>query len=195
MRPTNANPSTSMIATIQNTSSRLQGPQLIQNLSQNPQQLPAPQQNPLNPNPNPQNPPNPNPLPMAQPQTAKSPKINPFNGDSCHFQTLQDELRLIFDGYPTAFQNNQGNEHWDNTTNCYDYSSWTDFNNNLEENFKPKIKSMQAIEHLKHAQLNPKTTDVAIFNQTFTYLLNQAGITDDQHHTQLYINTIPDWIQ
>ncbi|KAF9439987.1 hypothetical protein P691DRAFT_768484 [Macrolepiota fuliginosa MF-IS2] len=217
MRPTNVNPSTSTIAMIPNTSSRLQGPQPILNPSQNPQQLPAPQQNPLNP-PNP-----PNPLPMAQPQTAKPPKINPFKGDPCHFQTFQDELRLIFDGYSTAFQDAQGNtddrkkiiyalqnmtdrnaagfrngfmkKHWDNTNNHYDYGSWTNFNNILEENFKPKIEAMQAIECLKHAQLDPKTTDVAVFNQTFTYLLNQAGITNDQHHTQLYINTIPDWIQ
>ncbi|KAF9439718.1 hypothetical protein P691DRAFT_769058 [Macrolepiota fuliginosa MF-IS2] len=109
MRPTNANPSTSMIATIQNTSSRLQGPQPIQNPSQNPQQLQAPQQNPLNLNLNPQNPSNPNPLPMAQPQTTKPPKINLFKGDPHCFQTFQDELRLIFDGYPTAFQDNQGN--------------------------------------------------------------------------------------
>ncbi|KAF9439590.1 hypothetical protein P691DRAFT_769351 [Macrolepiota fuliginosa MF-IS2] len=160
---------------------------------------------------------------MAQPQTAKLPKINPFKGDPCYFQTFQDELRLIFNSYSTAFQDAQGNtddrkkiiyalqnmtdgntagfrngfmkEHWDNTNNHYDYGSWTNFNNILEENFKPKIKVMQAIEHLKCARLDPKTTDVAVFNQTFTYLLNQAGITDDQHHTQLYIDTILDWIQ
>ncbi|KAF9441193.1 hypothetical protein P691DRAFT_791901 [Macrolepiota fuliginosa MF-IS2] len=107
MRPMNVNSSTSTIAMIQNTSSGPQGPQPIQNPSQNPQQLPAPQQNPLNP-PNPPNPPNPNPLPMAQLQTAKPPKINPFKGDPCHFQTFQDKLRLIFDGYLTAFQDNQG---------------------------------------------------------------------------------------
>ncbi|KAF9440241.1 hypothetical protein P691DRAFT_768066 [Macrolepiota fuliginosa MF-IS2] len=179
MRPMNANPSTSTIATIQNTSSGPQGPQPIQNLRQNPQQLPAPQQNPpnlLNP-PNPPNPPNP--LPMAQPQTAKPPKINPFKGDPHRFQTFQDELRLIFDSHSTAFQDTQGNtddrkkiiyalqnmtngnaagfqnsfmkEHWDNTNNRYDYGPWTNFNNILEENFKPKIKAMQAIEHLKCA--------------------------------------------
>ncbi|KAF9444996.1 hypothetical protein P691DRAFT_762885 [Macrolepiota fuliginosa MF-IS2] len=51
----------------------------------------------------------PNPLPMTQPQTAKPPKINPFKGDPCCFQTFQDELRLIFDGYSTTFQDNQGN--------------------------------------------------------------------------------------
>ncbi|KAF9441388.1 hypothetical protein P691DRAFT_766345 [Macrolepiota fuliginosa MF-IS2] len=208
MRPMNVNPSTSMIAMIQNTSSRPQGPQPIPNPNQNPQQLLAPQQNPPHP-PNPLNPPNPpNPLPMAQPQTAKPLKINPFKGDPCHFQTFQDELRLIFDSYSAAFQDAQGNiddrkkiiyalqnitngnaagfqngfmkEHWDNTNNCYDYSSWTNFNSILEENFKPKIEVTQAIE---------------FFNQTFTYLLNQAGITDDQHRTQLYIDTIPDWIQ
>ncbi|KAF9441516.1 hypothetical protein P691DRAFT_766192 [Macrolepiota fuliginosa MF-IS2] len=165
----NVNPSTSMIATIQNTSSGLQGPQPIQNPSQNPQQLPAPQQNSLNPL-NPLNPPNPpNPLPMAQPQTAKPPKINPFKGDPCRFQTFQDKLGLIFDGYSTTFQDTQGNtddrkkiiytlqnmtdgnaagfwnsfmkEHWDNTNNHYDYGSWTNFNNILEENFKHKIKA------------------------------------------------------
>ncbi|KAF9441666.1 hypothetical protein P691DRAFT_766020 [Macrolepiota fuliginosa MF-IS2] len=142
---------------------------------------------------------------MAQPQTAKPPKINPFKGDPHHFQTFQDKLRLIFDGYSTAFQDAQGNpddrkkiiytlqnmtdgnaagfqnsfmkKHWDNTNNCYNYGSWTNFNNILEENFKPKIKATQAIEHLKHARLDPKTTDIAVFNQTFTYLLNQIFLT------------------
>ncbi|KAF9439446.1 hypothetical protein P691DRAFT_769740 [Macrolepiota fuliginosa MF-IS2] len=74
-------------------------------------------------------------------------------------------------------------EHWDNTNNHYNYGSWTNFNNILGENFKPKIEATQAIEHLKCAQIDPKTTNVAVFNQTFTYLLNQAGITNDQHYS------------